>query len=178
MNAIPESPCAHPGTRSAPPVESLTDIRKALVGKLLLFVSFEDAEDAAQDAMIRYLAHGGHELHSPHAWLNKVAFRRAATIVRRERRYEALSAAEPEAQPDDREEREEFALRLTALNIALGNLAVHLRSAILACYVGGKTQAQAAGEAGVSIGAMNGRLTRGRDAVRLALRSRGFDIPD
>jgi RNA polymerase sigma factor (sigma-70 family) len=66
---------------------------------------------------------------------------------------------------------------LTVLDEELGRLPATYRSALVLCYLEGRTQDEAARELGCSLGALRGRLERARESLRSRLLRRGVVLP-
>jgi RNA polymerase sigma factor (sigma-70 family) len=66
---------------------------------------------------------------------------------------------------------------LAVLDEELARLPVTYRSALVLCYLQGKTQDEAARELGCSLGALRGRLERARECLRTRLVRRGVALP-
>jgi RNA polymerase sigma factor (sigma-70 family) len=134
-----------------------------------------DADDAFQ-AVFLTLARRAARLRKPGsvgAWLHGVAVRvarkaRAAAARRAAREADAPppAAVEP-ADPSWAEVR-------AVVHDALAALPAVYRDPLVACYLRGLTQDDAASELGLSKAAVKKRLERGRDRLRAALTSRGL----
>src|SRR5262245_41559636 len=139
-----------------------------------------DAEDAFQ-ATFLLLSRKAAALRRPGAlagWLFRVA-RRAAlaarqTDTRRKRREAIAQERRQDPPPDDRDLswREACAI----LHEELDRLPEKYRLPLVLCYLQGLTRDQAAGRLGWSVGALIGRLERGRQALRLRLQRRGVAL--
>jgi RNA polymerase sigma factor (sigma-70 family) len=66
---------------------------------------------------------------------------------------------------------------LAVLDEELGRLPATYRSALVLCYLEGRTQDEAARELGCSLGALRGRLERARESLRTRLLRRGVVLP-
>lgn len=138
-----------------------------------------DAEDVFQ-ATFLILARkaGGLDARQPLGhWLYTVARNRALnarTAGGRRRALErraAASRAVPVADPavgDDWQ---------VVLDEELGRLPEKYRAPMVLCYLGGKTNEQAARELGCPVGTVSGRLARARDTLRGRLSRRGLALP-
>jgi RNA polymerase sigma factor (sigma-70 family) len=139
----------------------------------------EDAEDAFQ-ATFLVLARKATALTwqgSLGGWLYAVASRaarKARTTARRRRAHESLAPARPPAdgpggEIDDREAR---AVVLEELN----RLPEKLRSPLVLCYLEGKSQSQAAQQAGWSFSTLKRRLRQGLKLMQGRLQRRGLTL--
>lgn len=136
----------------------------------------QDAEDAFQ-ATFQVLAHKAarvrwHE--SAASWLYEVAWRvaqkaRSHALRRGQHERQAAQAVQP-ASPAEAAWHE---LR-QVLDEELGNMPRRYRAALVLCYLEGKTRDEAAQELGWSLGALKGRLERGREMLRERLVRRGL----
>jgi RNA polymerase sigma-70 factor (ECF subfamily) len=133
-----------------------------------------EAEDLLQDMFLRVIRHADtlFRAERPQAWLFQVARNalRDSWRARRRRdgRTDALDVDVP-AEADtgaDRAAEAELAPCLTAM---IGRLAEPYRTAISLTSLEGRTQAEAARLAGVSISGMKSRVQRGRDQLRRML---------
>jgi RNA polymerase sigma factor (sigma-70 family) len=110
------------------------------------------------------------------SWLHGVAYRVACKLradrARRERG--AVPLAET-AQPDTTAEVTWREVRCV-LDEELAGLPDAYRAPLVLCYLEGKTQDEAARELGWTLGALRGRLERGRDRLRARLVRRGLTL--
>jgi RNA polymerase sigma factor (sigma-70 family) len=134
-----------------------------------------DADDAFQ-AVFLTLARRAARLRKPGsvgAWLHGVAVRVArkarAAAARRQARESAAPPPPPPEPPDP-----SWAEVRAAVHEALAALPERYREPLVACYLRGLTQDDAAAELGLSHAAVKKRLERGRDRLRAVLTSRGF----
>jgi RNA polymerase sigma factor (sigma-70 family) len=131
------------------------------------------AEDAFQATFIQ-LVRKAQTLHSPvalAAWLYATARR---TALRHRRPVPPAPTAEPPAPA--RRPLDVLAARelLTAIEDEIARLPERYQLPLILCYLDGLTKRQAADRLGLSVGALCGRLERGRDKLRSALVRRGF----
>jgi RNA polymerase sigma factor (sigma-70 family) len=138
----------------------------------------EDAEDASQAAFL-VLARKAATIRKREAlasWLHGVACwvaRKAqATTRRREREVPVVDVAQADAAGDVT-----WREALAVLDEELNRLPAGYRAALVLCYLEGKTQDEAARELGWSLGALRGRLERGRERLRARLLRRGVGLP-
>jgi cytochrome c peroxidase len=107
------------------------------------------------------------------SWLHGVAHRTAlkarAQSAARERN-EARAPARPASRPDDLAWREVQQL----LHAELTALAQRYRDPLVACYLQGKTQEEAAAQLGVAVSTLKVRMERGRSLLRARLVRRGL----
>jgi RNA polymerase sigma factor (sigma-70 family) len=139
----------------------------------------EDAEDASQ-AVFLVLARKAGSVRKREAlgsWLHGVACRvarkaRAAALRRGQREAPGVetAAADPAGDITWRE-------ALTILDEELNRLPAGQRGPLVLFYLEGKTQEEAARELGLSLGALRGRLERGRERLRARLLRRGVGLP-
>lgn len=130
-----------------------------------------DAEDAFQRTFLvlaRKAGLGGWQ-DCVAAWLRAVARRVAGELRRVEARR--LARERLVAVPPDRAMPPPTAAlaRGAAARDALGRLPIAYREALRLCCLEGRSRAEAASQLGVSIGAVKGRLERGRELLRLGL---------
>jgi RNA polymerase sigma factor (sigma-70 family) len=138
----------------------------------------EDAEDASQAAFL-VLARKAASIRKREAlasWLHGVACRVArkaqATTRRREREVPVAEVEQADAAGDVT-----WREALAVLDEELNRLPAGYRAALVLCYLEGKTQDEAARELGWSLGALRGRLERGRERLRTRLLRRGVEPP-
>jgi RNA polymerase sigma factor (sigma-70 family) len=134
-----------------------------------------DAEDAFQATFMVLVSQGScvRKAASVASWLHGVAYRTACNARRRSairRRGESRVAAPEATQPDDLTWREVRAV----VHEELGCLAERYQSALVLCYLQGKTHAEAAAELRLPLGTLKGRLERGRAMLRSRLVRRGL----
>jgi RNA polymerase sigma-70 factor (ECF subfamily) len=128
-----------------------------------------DANDLVQDILERLVRHGERLLTvgNPLGWMHRIASNAIIDYYRRPRRNVVL----PEILPSETED---------AMDISRGELAacirplvMHLdplsREALLATDLGGKSQIEAAHEAGIAVSTMKSRIQRGRQKLREAV---------
>src|SRR5262249_31836753 len=105
-------------------------------------------------------------------WLYGVAYRVAHKArARAARRSLTPPVAEPVApSTESQTERDELC---RALDEELRRLPDRFRSPLVLCYLGGRSREEAAAQLGWSVGAVEGRLERGRELLRTRLTRRG-----
>ncbi len=136
----------------------------------------QDAEDAFQAAFL-VLARRAGAVHDPAVanWLFGVA-RHVAQRLRdkdiRRRRHEAAASLREEPDPLDPHRDE----ALAALDEELQRLPDRYRSPLVACYLQGRTQEDAARDMGWSLSTLRRRLDRGRELLRARLSGRGVTM--
>jgi RNA polymerase sigma factor (sigma-70 family) len=139
------------------------------------------AEDAFQ-ATFLVLARRAGSVRRPAAlaaWLHGVAYRlalkaRLAGDRRREAPLADLAPADPRPGPLDELTGREL---LAILDEEIQRLPEAHRLAVLLCCLEGRSLEEAAGQLGWSVGALRGRLQRGRDRLRGRLARRGLALP-
>jgi polysaccharide export outer membrane protein len=137
----------------------------------------QDAEDAFQATFLVLLARAGavHKAGSVGAWMFGTARHVALRLRdkdRRRRRHEATAARAEvaESEPGSAEWR-------GVLDEELGRLPDHYRAPLVACFLSGRTQEDAARELGWSLSTLRRRLDRGRELLRARLVGRGVTLP-
>jgi RNA polymerase sigma factor (sigma-70 family) len=142
-----------------------------------LLARTEDVEDAFQAAFLVLLRRAtsirqGELLGN---WLYGVAYRVAvrarALAARRAAREKSGLAPEPAASPDEPPGEWQ-----PILHQELVRLPEKYRRPLVLCYLGGKTNEEAARELGWPIGTVKGRLSRARDLLRARLCRRGVSL--
>ena len=114
-------------------------------------------------------------------WLFGVASRVAARAVRREARLKTRERIAVERTARDRERQHEppgpeWQDMLRVLDEELAGIAEKYRGPLVACYLQGKTQDEAATDLGISIFKLRRRLAKARDLLRLRLTRRGVTL--
>src|SRR5262245_24473404 len=134
-----------------------------------------DAEDAFQATflLLARKASSIRKTESLGSWLHGVAYRtalkaRAQSATRR--KHEACAPARPQAEPDDLTWREVRQV----LHEELTGLAERYRAPLVACYLEGRTQDEAAAQLGVAKTTLKERLERARSMLRARLVRRGL----
>ena len=134
-----------------------------------------DAEDAFQATflVLARKAASIRKTESAGSWLHGVAYRtalkaRAQSATRQ--KNEARAPARTVSEPDDLTWREMRGI----LHEELAGLAERLRVPLVACYVEGKTQDEAAAQLGLAKSTLKERLERGRSLLRARLVRRGL----
>jgi RNA polymerase sigma factor (sigma-70 family) len=111
------------------------------------------------------------------SWLYGVAYRVASkphTDIKRRAAQDVTGA--DVARPDTTAEIT-WRVGLVVLDEELSRLPATYRSALILCYLEGRTQDEAAKELGCSLGALCGRLVRARERLRTRLVRRGVGVP-
>jgi RNA polymerase sigma factor (sigma-70 family) len=133
------------------------------------------ADDAFQVTFLLLARHAARLTGNPSVagWLHTVAVRSAGKIRRAEvrRRKRERTAPEPVAQSPDALTWAEVRERIDA---ELARLPDEYRLPLLLCYVQGLSYADAAQRLGCTLGALRGRLERGRDRLRRRLERWGL----
>jgi RNA polymerase sigma factor (sigma-70 family) len=138
-----------------------------------------DADDAFQATFLVLWQHG-HRVRrgrSVGSWLYGVAHRvacqaRSAAVRRSQVESRAAAAQVAPAEPSDLSWREACAV----LHEELDRLPERYRMPLLLCYLEGKSRDEAARALGWSLGALKGRLERGRTLLRARLARRGIGL--
>jgi RNA polymerase sigma-70 factor (ECF subfamily) len=133
------------------------------------------AEDLAQETLLRACRHPevlGREPQVVRSWLFTVARNQMIDSWRSaRRRLEVVTEPGTVEQPE--EDRTDEVLQTWLVTDALRTLSEDHRAAIVECYYGGRTVAEAARRLGVPEGTVKSRLHYGMRALRLALEERG-----
>lgn len=147
------------------------------VARRVLLVE-QDAEDVFQAAFLLLARKAGaiRKRESVGSWLHGVAHRlavkvKAQAVCRKnhERRASDMRTSEARLGAAWQELR-------TALDAALQELPEKYRSALVFCYLEGKTHAEAAGQLGCPLATLRTRVARGRKLLRDRLMSRGLTL--
>lgn len=155
--------------------------RQAYAVALRLMRRPDQAEDAVQDAFIQaYRALDTFKGGSFRAWLVRIVTNRCYDLLRAGNRRAAdslddqLFEAEPQwsttSAPDDPERRATQAELGRMLEGALDDLPPEQKQAVILCDIQGYEYAEAAEIMGCALGTVKSRLSRGRSALREALR--------
>src|SRR5262245_15421783 len=134
-----------------------------------------DAEDAFQ-ATFLILARKASSIRktaSVGSWLHGVAYRTALKARARSaarRKFESRAPVRPVSEPDDLTWREVRQV----LHEELAGLAERYRAPLVACYLEGRTQDEAAAQLGVAKTTLKERLERARSMLRVRLVRRGL----
>jgi RNA polymerase sigma-70 factor (ECF subfamily) len=150
--------------------------RRELRERVVAFVarrvpSHADAEDIAQEVMVRILRHSGDLVHTERlgAWMHRIAINAIADHYRRPARRElpsgeATEVPEPEwHEPEPEDVRRELAACLTPL---LERLPAIYREALELTELDGLSQVDAASRLGLSVSGMKARVQRARSQMR------------
>jgi RNA polymerase sigma-70 factor (ECF subfamily) len=128
-----------------------------------------EADDLVQDILERLVRHGERlvTVGNPLGWMHRIARNALIDHYRRPRQHVAV----PEAPPTETADTIEASRG--ALAACLQPLVRHLdplsREALLATDLGGKSQIEAAREAGITVSTMKSRIQRGRQKLRDAV---------
>lgn len=133
-----------------------------------------DADDAFQAAFAALARDARKVRAAVGGWLVVVAHRTAVRMRAAARRRAAVEAHHIGPAADDRDPswREATAL----LHAELDALPDSLRRPLVLCYLRGRTRDEAAGELGLSVDALKGRLERGRLKLKARLARRGLTL--
>lgn len=145
--------------------------------------SHASADDAAQETFIAaYRAIGGFRGDNIRAWLLRIAKNKCYDMMRASRRRPADSLEdmplEPQASGSAAPEAEAMRAELAAeLQRAIMSLPNDRRSAVVFVDVQGLSYREAAEAAGISVGTLKSRLSRGRRGVRDYMRAHSELLP-
>jgi RNA polymerase sigma factor (sigma-70 family) len=137
-----------------------------------------DAEDACQASFLVLAQKAGSIRRSTSlpSWLHGVAARVAANLKRervrrgrREQESQGATVADPAAEVSWREVQ-------AVLDEELERLPERFRAPLILCYLDGRTRDEAAGQLGLSVACLHGRLERGRKALCERLARRGVTL--
>jgi RNA polymerase sigma factor (sigma-70 family) len=110
------------------------------------------------------------------SWLHGVACRTAQKLHGEIRRRAAQDVTDTEVALPDTTNEITWREGLAVLDEELHRLPATYRSALVLCYLEGRTHDQAARELGCSVGALCGRLVRARESLRRRLLRRGVSL--
>ena len=132
-----------------------------------------DAQDAAQDVFLRWLAQSRRAVpENPRGWLRRVTLNRAIDLLRSRRREEPPSVSTLGASaPSGADEIEKQELR-TAIAAALDRLTESQRGVLVAKVYDGLTFAQIAAELGLAVPTVKTHYLRALSTVRDSLARR------
>jgi RND family efflux transporter MFP subunit len=141
-----------------------------------------DAEDAFQATFLALARNAANIVNREAAvgWLYRVAYRVALTSLRRrnkcETREQPIEDSEPAALLDPWQSSAETRELRAVLDQEVGNLPARFRSAVVLCYLEGKSVDEAAVLLGCPRGTVASRLARGRERLRVRLVQRGLAV--
>ena len=165
----------------APLFECLVARRSELVAMLTrMGFGEEDAEDAAQEAIIRgieAIKTGAVErIRNRKAWLREVARNAAITMLRRNRAYLSIDSIEvPSTPSEDAQVEDHRNDSIAVVRKAIAQLPELTRPLVVFCYLESHTYREARDHFQVKLGTVNGRLTAARKRLRRIL---GRTLPD
>jgi RNA polymerase sigma factor (sigma-70 family) len=138
----------------------------------------QDVEDACQSTFLVLARKAGtiRKRDSLGSWLYGVASRIARNLASDVKRRASREVTEADAPLSDATGEISWREGLAVLDEELNRLPVTYRSALILCYLQGRTQDQAARELGCSSGALCGRLVRARECLRRRLTRRGVTL--
>lgn len=130
---------------------------------LVMLCNEQDAQDAVQDTLCRYMEHAPQFRGVEHerAWLIKVAANRCRDVHRGRMRHPTVSLEEVSAYCELPEQSEVLA--------ALMKLPDKLKTVIYLHYIEGYKTEEIAGMLGITVNAVKKRMQRGRKSLRLLL---------
>ncbi len=159
-------------SRSEPAFNEIVARHGAMVYRTCLRVlrELQDAEDAAQGVFFALARRPGAVLGSLPGWLHEVARRSSLNLLRtRRRRRTHEREATSMRTPKDSPWRDE-------IDAALAALPAKLREAIVLRYLEGRSQEEAAREAGCPAGTIGWRASEGLQRLRALLSRRGVAV--
>ena len=130
---------------------------------LVMLCNEQDAQDAVQDTLCRYIEHGQAFRDTEHekAWLIKVAVNRCRDVYRRRMRHPVVRLEEVSAYCELPEQSEVLS--------ELMKLPEQQKTAIYLYYIEGYKTEEIAGMLGITVNAVKKRMQRGRKNLRLRL---------
>jgi RNA polymerase sigma factor (sigma-70 family) len=150
-----------------------------VLGVCRRLLPLHDAEDACQ-AVFLVLARKAaslRKLESLGCWLHGVARRVSANARRDAELRKAREAGAARSAPRSPVEEVGWHEVLAALDEEIGRLPEAYRAPLVLCYLECLTRDEAAARLGLSVGALHGRLERGRAMLRDRLSKRGLSLP-
>ena len=132
-----------------------------------------EAEDATQATFLLLAKNAGHVRTTLGGWLYRVAFRCATRMRNKRKSTTDIALTIPIANDENRRDNDELR---TVLDVELNRLPERYRVPIVLCYLQGKSYQEAAEQLGCPLGTLSGRLTRGKDRLRLQLVRRGLTL--
>lgn len=126
------------------------------------------ADDIAQEAFLTAWTRIGtlKDGQSVRAWITGIAYRKALTRMRSERRGRARDAVVGQARATAADRIDETRL---ALEQAMAALSLDQRACVALCLAGDYTHPEAAEILGLPLGTVKSHVTRGREALRVVL---------
>ena len=133
-----------------------------------------DADELVQDILERLLVHQDSlaEVDNPVGWVHRVATNAIVDYYRRSSKRQMWldELSVPETSPEISDDRKDARAELSdCLSPLVMNLDSRSREALLSTDLGGKSQVDAAQEAGIPLSTMKARVQRGRRKLRLRL---------
>ncbi|HXG08630.1 MAG TPA: sigma-70 family RNA polymerase sigma factor [Gemmataceae bacterium] len=137
-----------------------------------------DAEDAFQSTFLVLARKAGsiRRRESLDSWLYKVAYRLALRLRSRTAHQRAAEIREVPAPLTEADGDLSWRELRVVLDEELQKLPEKYRAPLVLCYLAGKTRDEAAEELGWTVGAVKGRLERGRRLLGVRLRQRGLTL--
>ncbi|MFT3786557.1 MAG: sigma-70 family RNA polymerase sigma factor [Tepidisphaeraceae bacterium] len=142
-----------------------------------------DAEDATQATFLTLAAKGriNGEIHTPEAWLRKVAHRLALDLIRSKKRRTTRETVRgemiSEVQPQSSHDHADHAEAKRILNEELAKLPSSYRMPLILHYFGGLSREEMAEQLKVKPSTLGVRLHRAREQLRKRMTARGLALP-